>query len=55
MWRDIIVQNRPEIIRSLDAFQNEIQSLRTDIANEDDIAVLGKLAQGKAFRDQLDS
>ena len=55
MWRDIIVQNRPEIIRSLDAFQDEIQSLRTDIANEDDFAILGKLAQGKAFRDQLDS
>ncbi len=55
MWRDIIVQNRPEIIRSLDAFQDELQSLRAAIANEDDFSVLGKLAEGKAFRDQLDS
>jgi len=55
MWRDIIVQNRPEIIRSLDAFQDELQSLRAAIANEDDFAVLEKLAEGKAFRDQLGS
>ncbi|HAT59387.1 MAG TPA: prephenate dehydrogenase/arogenate dehydrogenase family protein [Opitutae bacterium] len=54
MWLDIIVQNRPEIIRSLDALQNEIQSLRTDITNEDYFTVFGKLAKGKAFRDQLD-
>lgn len=55
MWRDIIVQNRPEIIRSLDAFQDELQGLRAAIANEDDFAVLEKLAGGKAFRDQLGS
>ncbi len=55
MWRDIIVQNRPEIIRSLDAFQDELQSLRAAISNEDDFAVLEKLAGGKAFRDQLGS
>lgn len=55
MWRDIIVQNRPEIIRSLDSFQDELQNLRAAIANEDDFSVLEKLYKGKAFRDQLGS
>lgn len=54
MWRDIIVQNRPEIVRALDAFQDELQSLRAAICNEDDFEILKKLADGKTFRDELD-
>ncbi len=55
MWRDIVTQNRAEIVRSLDAFQDELQALRADIANEDDFSILEKLADGKSFRDSLDA
>ena len=55
MWRDIVIQNRPEIVRAIDAFQDELQRFRTNIANEEDFAVLKTLADGKAFRDQLDA
>jgi len=55
MWRDIVSQNRPEIIRALDAFEDELQQLKAAITNEDNFALLRKLAQGKAFRDQLGS
>jgi len=55
MWRDIIIQNRPEIVRAIDAFQDELQRFRAQIANEEDFAVLKTLADGKTFRDQLDA
>lgn len=55
MWRDIIIQNRPEIVRAIDAFQDELQRFRANIANEEDFAVLKTLADGKSFRDQLDA
>ena len=55
MWRDIVIQNRPEIIRAIDAFQDELKRFRSNIADEEDLAVLETLANGKAFRDQLDT
>jgi|TARA_B110000495_G_C22937978_1_gene548675 cyclohexadieny/prephenate dehydrogenase len=54
MWREIIAQNRTEILRSIDAFQDELQELRSVIANENDFETLVKLANGKTFRDSLD-
>ncbi|MGY8695132.1 MAG: prephenate dehydrogenase dimerization domain-containing protein, partial [Verrucomicrobiia bacterium] len=54
MWREIIAQNRPEILRSIDAFQVELQELRSVIANENDFETLVKLNNGKIFRDSLD-
>lgn len=54
MWREIITQNRAEILRAIDAFQDELQGLRAVIANENDFETLAKLADGKAFRDVLD-
>ena len=55
MWRDIVIQNRPEIIRAIDAFQDELQRFKSNIANQEDFAVLETLADGKAFRDKLDA
>ena len=55
MWRDIVIQNRPEIIRAIGAFQDELQLFKANIANEEDFAVLQALADGKAFRDELDA
>ena len=55
MWRDIVIQNRPEIIRAIGAFQDELQLFKANIANEEDFAVLQALSDGKAFRDKLDA
>ena len=55
MWREIISQNRVEILRSIDSFQDELQGVRAVIANENDFETLAKLADGKAFRDALDA
>jgi len=55
MWRDIVIQNRPEIIRAIEAFQDELQRFKSNIANQEDFSVLETLADGKAFRDKLDA
>ncbi len=53
LWRAIVSQNRHEIRRALDAFQDHLQTLSAALANEDDFILLQKLADGKAFRDKL--
>lgn len=53
LWREIIAQNRPEIRRAIAAFQDELQAFAADIANENDFAVLRRLADAKTFRDRL--
>jgi len=54
LWREIISQNRSEILRALSAFEDELHGLRAAIANEDDFETLKRLADGKSFRDGLD-
>lgn len=53
LWTEIVSQNRQEILRALDAFQNELQSLSASIANQRDFEVLQRLAEAKRFRDEL--
>ncbi len=53
LWREIIAQNRPEILRAIGRFQDQLQSFRAAIANENDFEVLRQLADGKRFRDGL--
>lgn len=53
LWREIVTQNRNEILRAIRAYQEHLQSLSAAIANEDDFELLRQLADGKAFRDQL--
>ncbi|MBK1879996.1 prephenate dehydrogenase/arogenate dehydrogenase family protein [Pelagicoccus mobilis] len=53
LWREIVAQNRPQVLRALRDYQNHLQTLTTAIANQDDNALLQELANGKTFRDQL--
>lgn len=53
MWREIIAQNRDEILRSLSSFDDEMQRFRSAIENENYFEVAQKLADGKSFRDKL--
>ena len=55
LWREIISQNRDEILRALSCFEDELHGLRAAIANEDDFETLKRLADGKTFREGLDS
>ena len=53
LWKEIISQNRPEILRALSEFQDHLQSLQSVIANQNDFELLKRLADAKAFRDSL--
>ena len=53
LWREIVGQNRPEVLRALRDYQDHLQCLTAAIANEDDLQLLQQLADGKTFRDQL--
>ncbi len=54
LWKEIIVQNREEILRSLSDFQDRLQLYYSAIANEDYLEIMKRLNEGKAFRDALD-
>ncbi|MDQ8200429.1 prephenate dehydrogenase/arogenate dehydrogenase family protein [Pelagicoccus enzymogenes] len=53
LWREIVAQNRHEVLRALRDFQDHLQTLAAAIANESDFELLQQLADGKQFRDQL--
>lgn len=53
LWREIVSQNRHEVLRALREFQDHLQTLTSAIANENELELLKQLADGKTFRDQL--
>lgn len=53
LWRAIIEENRDEILRSMQSFEDEFQSFRRDLENSDYLSVLARLKQGKKYRDRL--
>ncbi len=53
LWREIVAQNRHEVLRAIRDYQDHLQSLTAAIANESDFDLLEQLATGKSFRDQL--
>ncbi len=53
LWKEIISQNREEILRAVEEFEQELRAFQSALANEDYVAVLDMLAQGKDFRDSL--
>lgn len=53
LWREIIGQNRHEVLRAIRDYQDHLQALSAAIANESDFELLQQLADGKAFRDLL--
>jgi len=53
LWKAIVEENREEILRSLDAFQDRLQLLRSALANQNMIEVVALLQKGKELRDRL--
>ena len=53
LWKEIIAQNREEILRALSAFENELQSFKSQLANQNYLQILHALEKGKSYCDQL--
>ncbi len=53
MWRAIAEQNRDEILRALEGFEQELRGLQSALANEKYFEVLNALERGKEYRDSL--
>lgn len=51
LWREIIEQNRDEILRALDGFENELHTFRSALANEQYFEILHRLQNAKIYRD----
>ena len=53
LWKAIIEQNREEIIRAISGFEDDLQSLKSAIANRQSFEILNTLEHGKAYRDRM--
>jgi len=53
LWKTILEQNRDEILRALEGFENEIHSFRSALANEQYFEIQNRLERGKVYRDSL--
>jgi len=53
MWIDILEQNRDEVLRALNSYEDEIHRLRTALSNRDWTELRTRLEQGKTWRDSL--
>ena len=51
LWRTILEQNRDEVLRALNAYENELHAFRSALANRDWFEVQAILERGKAYRD----
>ncbi len=53
LWKAIIEQNRDEIIRAISGFEDDLQSLKSAIANQQSFEILNILEHGKVYRDRM--
>ena len=53
MWKAIIEHNREEILRSIDGFEEELQRLKSAIANKQNFEIANILERGKEYRDRM--
>ena len=53
LWKQILEQNREEVLRAIDGFENELHSLKAALLNQDSPALIKQLERGKQYRDQL--
>lgn len=53
MWVEILEQNRDEILRALDGFENDLHQFRSALSNRDWTDLRTRLERGKAWRDSL--
>ena len=53
IWRSILEQNRDEVLRALQHFEDELHGMKAALANRDYVEVAARLERGKAYRDQF--
>lgn len=53
LWKQILEQNRDEVIRAIDSFEDELHQLKTALLNHESHKLTAILERGKDYRDQL--
>ncbi|MDR2982624.1 MAG: prephenate dehydrogenase/arogenate dehydrogenase family protein [Puniceicoccales bacterium] len=53
LWCSIVKDNREEILRALDSFQEELDLMRSALRNKNFVALQNQLTRGKGWRDLL--
>lgn len=53
LWRPILEQNREEVVRALDLFEDELQRLRASLLNEQPFELEDLLERGREYRESL--
>ncbi|ADE55304.1 prephenate dehydrogenase [Coraliomargarita akajimensis] len=53
LWRQILEQNRDEVLGAIAGLENELQSFKQALVNQDGPSIQSFLERGKAYRDQL--
>jgi cyclohexadieny/prephenate dehydrogenase len=53
LWRSILEQNREEVLRALQQFQDELHQFQSALANRDYVDVVARLERGRAYRDGI--
>ena len=54
IWRSIFEENKEELLRALDEFENELASVRSLIHNDEWASLRHQLTLGKSYREGLD-
>lgn len=55
LWRDILLDNRDEVARAIEAFEGRLAALKQAVADADGAAIEQQLQEGKLRRDALGS
>lgn len=53
MWRDVLLANKPAVLRELVAYEQELALLRRMLENEDGVALEAEFERARAVRSQL--
>lgn len=53
LWKEILFQNKDEMLRALRAFQDKLDEVHSLLANNDPLALTAMLERGKHYRDQF--
>lgn len=53
LWKQILEQNRDKILQAINGFEQQLDTLKTALAETDSEEIFAQLKQGKAYRDQF--
>ena len=53
LWKQILEQNRDEVIQAINGFEQQLKAFKTALVENDSTEILSQLKQGKTYRNQL--